>query len=64
MFDRVVITPLPFLARLQAFNLQSTTSLKNGLFTGIFQGFSELSRNDSWTAASKETDVIIKSAFI
>ena len=63
MFDRVLIMPLPFLVKMQAFSFQPKTLLKEVSFTGIFQGFWQLSRNTClkehfWIAASKETDVI------
>ena len=59
MFDRVLITPLSFLVKLQAFSLQPTTLLKNESFAGIFQRFWLLSRDTYleehlWTAASKD----------
>ena len=67
MFDRVMITPLSFLVELQAFNLQPTTLLKDGLLHRYFSKIWELSRKTYlnehlWTAAPKEADVI-KSAF-
>ena len=65
MFDRVLITPLPFLVKLQAFILQPTTLLKDGLLHKYFSKIWQLSRNTYlkehfWKAALKETDVIKK----
>ena len=69
MFDRVLISPLSFLVKLQVISLQLTNLLKDGLLPCIFQGFWQLSRNTYlkerlWTAASKETDVIKSSVKI
>ena len=63
MFDRVLISPLSFLVKLQVISLQLTNLLKDELLPCIFQGFWQLSRSTYlkehlWTAASKETDVI------
>ena len=65
MFYRVLILPLSFLVKLQAFNLQPTTLLKDGLLHMYFSRILQLSRNTYlteylWMAASKET--VIKSA--
>ena len=59
MFDGVIIMPLSFLVKLQAFRLQQLYE-KMDSFTGIFQGLWQLSRNTYlkehfWTVALKET---------
>ena len=57
MFDRVLIIPLSFLVKMQAFSLQPTTLLHELLhryFSRILATYQE----HLWTAASKETDVI------
>ena len=57
MFDRALIMPLSFLVNFQAFNLQSTTLLKNGLLHRYFSSFLATYNEHLWMAASKERDV-------
>ena len=58
MFERVLIIPLSFLVKLQAFSLQLTTLLKDELFHWYFSRVLATYQEYLWTAASKETDVI------
>ena len=55
---QVLIRPLSFLVKLQAFSLQPTISLKNGLLHRYFSRVLATCQEHLWTAASKETDVI------
>ena len=60
MLEKVLITPLSFLVKLQASRFQPTLYLKMDSLAGIFQGFWQLSRNNYlkehfWTVSSKET---------
>ena len=61
MFDSVLIMPLSFLVKLQAFNLQPITLLKDRLLHRYFSRILAIYQEHLWTAASKETD-FIKSA--
>ena len=61
MCDKFLIKPPSFLVKLQAFSLQPSTLLKNGLLHGYFSIILATYQKHLWTAASKEID-IIKSA--